>query len=133
MHAASDPSASPFLRRLRRDLPVVAAELRPPPADLSGTESMDSWIDLHHALRRLSRRETPVFLTDDAVGEREEQNLRHLTTNLAGELDASIMAPFLTCKHSLDYGLMYADRAASAGIQAMVVLGGDTSVGGSPG
>ena len=129
MHPSPDPSESPFLRRLRREGPVISAELRPPPADLSGTESMDSWIDLHHALRRLSRRRTPVFLTDDAVGEREEQNLRHLTTNLAGELDPSIMAPFLTCKHSLDYCLMYADRAASAGIQAMVVLGGDTSVG----
>jgi hypothetical protein len=129
MPAPPDPADTPFVRRLRRDTPLVAAELRPPPADLSGTDSMDSWIDLHHAMRRLSRRSTPVFLTDDAVGEREEQNLRHLTTNLAGELDASIMAPFLTCKHSLEYCLMYAARAASAGVQAMVVVGGDTSVG----
>lgn len=129
MPSSPDPSESPFLRRLRRDARTVAAELRPPPADLSGAESMDSWIDLHHAMRRLSRGNAPVFLTDDAVGEREEQNLRHLTTNLAGELDASMMAPFLTCKHSLDYCLMYADRAASAGVQAMVVVGGDTSVG----
>jgi 5,10-methylenetetrahydrofolate reductase len=37
--------------------------------------------------------------------------------------------PFLTCKHPVDYCLAYADRAAQHGFAALVVLGGDKSVG----
>lgn len=118
-----------LLRRLRSGDPLVAAELRPPRADLGSAEGMETWIDLHHALRRLTRRDTVVFLTDDAVGDEEEENLRHLTTNLAGELPPARVCPFLTCKHSLDYCLRYADRAYSSGLQALTVLGGDRSVG----
>lgn len=128
----SDPSgtaSTPFLDRLREDAPLVAAELRPPPTGLDAAESRDRWIDLHHTVRRLTRERATVFLTDGAVGEEEEQNLRHLTTNLVGDLDPTTAAPFLTCKHPLDSCLMYADRAAASGVQALVVVGGDTSVG----
>jgi hypothetical protein len=90
---------------------------------------MDSWIDLHHSIRKLLRGDTVVFLTDNAVGQSEEENLQHLTTNLADEADASKVVPFLTCKHSLEYCLMYATRAASHGIEALTVLGGDRSIG----
>jgi 5,10-methylenetetrahydrofolate reductase len=45
------------------------------------------------------------------------------------EVDPAKLVPFLTCKHTLDYCLMYATRAYSAGYQALVVLGGDKEVG----
>ena len=37
--------------------------------------------------------------------------------------------PFLTSKHSLEYCLSYAERAHQSGFPALVVLGGDKSVG----
>ena len=123
------PEEVPFLRRLRRRTPLVAAEFRPPRRDRPERDSLADWIDLHHAMHRLERKGTPVFLTDNAVGEREEENLLHLTANLAGDMDPSLMAPFLTCKHSLEYCLGYADRAYAAGMEALVVLGGDRSTG----
>lgn len=118
-----------FLERLRADAPTTAVELRPPSPGLSHRESIDTWIDLHHTIRRLAADDASVFLTDNAVGEEEEENLRHLTTNLAGEVESSRMVPFLTCQHSLRYCLNYAQRAASAGLEALTVLGGDESVG----
>ncbi len=90
---------------------------------------MDIWIDMYHSIRRLTRGDTLVFLTDNAVGDAEEENLQHLTTNLAGEVSPAKLVPFLTSKHSLDYCLMYATRAASHGFQALTVLGGDRTVG----
>lgn len=90
---------------------------------------MDTWIDMYHSLRRLTRGDTLVFLTDNAVGEAEEENLQHLTTNLAGEVHPAKLVPFLTSKHSVDYCLMYATRAASHGFEALTVLGGDRTVG----
>lgn len=121
-------SASSLLERLRLDRALETVELRPPPSDLSHTDSIDTWIDMHHAIKRLAGDDTVVFLTDNAVGMEEEENLHHLATNL-GEVDPSKLVPFLTCKHSLDYCLMYATRAYSAGYQALVVLGGDKEVG----
>ncbi len=118
-----------LIDRLRDPRPLIAAELRPPRADMSSTDSMDTWIDMYHSIRKLARSDTVVFLTDNAVGQAEEENLQHLTTNLADEADPSRVVPFLTCKHSLDYCLMYAARAASHGIEALTVLGGDRSVG----
>jgi hypothetical protein len=90
---------------------------------------MDTWIDMYHSLRRFARADALVFLTDNAVGEAEEENLQHLTTNLAGEGDPAKLVPFLTSKHSVEYCLMYAARAASHGFRALTVLGGDRSVG----
>ena len=108
---------------------MVAAELRPPRAELGATASMDAWIDTYHAVRSLTRSGTPVFLTDSAVGLKEEDNLRHLVSNLGTDVPRSAIVPFLTCKHPMEYCIGYADRAVQQGFEALVVLGGDKSVG----
>ena len=90
---------------------------------------MDAWIDTYHAVRGLTRSGTFVFLTDSAVGLKEEDNLRHLVINLGADVPRSAVVPFLTCKHPMDYCLAYADRAAQQGFNALVVLGGDRNVG----
>jgi 5,10-methylenetetrahydrofolate reductase len=96
---------------------------------MSYAESVDAWIDLYHSIRRLARQDTLIFLTDNAVGRSEEENLAHLTANLAGELPAAHLVPFLTCKHSLEYLQLYAARAASHGFEALTIVGGDQSSG----
>jgi hypothetical protein len=118
-----------ILERLRSAVSVIAAELRPPRADLKSAASMDAWIDTYHAVRSLTREGTPVFLTDSAVGLQEEDNLRHLVNNLGTAVPRSSIVPFLTCKHPLDYCLSYADRAVQQGFEALVILGGDKSLG----
>jgi len=70
-----------------------------------------------------------VFLTDSAVGLKEEDNLRHLVSNLGTDVPRQAIVPFLTCKHPLPYCTAYADRAVQEGFEALVVLGGDRSVG----
>ena len=97
--------------RLRGQIPVLTAELRPPRAELDASEGMDAWIDTYHAIRRLSRQQVSVFLTDSAVGTQEENNLRHLVANLGRELPRDMVVPFLTSKHSLDFCLSYATQA----------------------
>ncbi len=118
-----------LLDNLRSGRPVIAAELRPPRAELETAASMDAWIDTYHAVRGLTRAGTFVFLTDSAVGSKEEDNLRHLVINLGSDVPRSGVLPFLTCKHPLEYCLAYADRAHQHGFDALVVLGGDKSVG----
>lgn len=86
---------------------------------------MDTWIDMAHEVRRLARHDTVLFLTDNAVGAAEEENLRHLAANLAGEIRPEQVVPFLTSKHSLEYCVLYAARAAAQGYRALTVLGGD--------
>jgi 5,10-methylenetetrahydrofolate reductase len=115
--------------RLRNDPSVIAAELRPPRAELETRASMDAWIDTYHAVRSLTREGTPVFLTDSAVGLKEEDNLRHLVNNLGGAVPRSEIVPFLTCKHPMEFCTAYADRAVQQGFLALVVLGGDKSLG----
>jgi hypothetical protein len=90
---------------------------------------MDAWIDTYHAVRRLTRQGTFVFLTDSAVGAPEEDNLRHLVTNLGLDVPRARIVPFLTAKHPLEYCVSYADRARQSGFPALVVLGGDKNVG----
>src|SRR3954453_18417632 len=119
----------PLLDNLRSGRPVIAAELRPPRVELEAAASMDAWIDTHHAVRSLTRAGTFVFLTDSAVGSKEEDNLRHLVINLGADVPRSSVVPFLTCKHSIDYSLSYADRARDHGFKALVVLGGDKRIG----
>lgn len=119
----------PLLDNLRSGRQVIAAELRPPRAELRAAASMDAWIDTYHAVRGLTRAGTFVFLTDSAVGSKEEDNLRHLVINIGSDVPRSGVVPFLTCKHPLDYCLAYADRARDSGFDALVVLGGDRSVG----
>ena len=82
-----------------------------------------------HAVRRLTREGTYVFLTDSAVGAEEEDNLRHLVTNLGRDVPRERIVPFITAKHSLEYCLSYAERARQSGFPTLVVLGGDKSVG----
>lgn len=114
---------------LRSGNSVIAAELRPPRAELEAAASRDAWIDTYHGVRGLTRGGTFVFLTDSAVGLREEDNLRHLVINLGTDVARSGVVPFLTCKHPLDYCLSYADRAQQQGFDSLVVLGGDRTVG----
>ena len=120
---------STLLDTLRSDRLVVAAELRPPRAELTSSDGIDAWIDTYHAVRTLTLRETFVFLTDSAVGVPEEDNLRHLIVNLGEDAPLGRVVPFLTSKHPLDYCLSYADRAAQHGFESLVVLGGDRRVG----
>jgi 5,10-methylenetetrahydrofolate reductase len=120
---------SDLLTALRSGASVLGAELRPPRAELAAVEGMNAWIDTYHAVRQLTRQETFVFLTDSAVGAEEEDNLRHLVTNLGRDVPRDRVVPFLTVKHSLEYCLSYAERAHQSGFPALVVLGGDKSIG----
>jgi 5,10-methylenetetrahydrofolate reductase len=90
---------------------------------------MDAWIDRNHSIRNLALKDVFVFLTDDAVGSREEENLGHLAANVGSDVPLSRLVPFLTCKHTMEHCLLYADRAQSLGFEALTVVGGDTSVG----
>ena len=128
----SNPNPAParsVLQRLREDRPLATVELRPPRTGLSSADTMELWIDMYHSIQRLTRHDTIIFLTDNAVGLSEEENLGHLTANLAGEVDTSRIVPFLTSKHSIEYCLMHASRAASNGFEALTVLGGDHTIG----
>ncbi len=121
---------SSYLSLLRRESSsVVAVELRPPRAELAAVEGMDAWIDTYHAIRSLTRHDVRVMVTDSAVGAQEENNLRHLVTNLGDAVGRHLVIPFLTTKHSLEFCLAYADRAVHAGFPALVVLGGDKHIG----
>ena len=120
---------SVLVEQLKSGTPVVAAELRPPRAELETAASMDAWIDTYHAVRGLTRAGTFVFLTDSAVGLKEEDNLRHLVINLGSDVPRSHVIPFLTCKHTSEYCLAYADRAHHHGFESLVILGGDKHVG----
>ena len=118
-----------FLEAIKKPGPYVTVELRPPRTGLSYTDSMDVWIDMYHSVQRLVRKGRTVFLTDNAVGTLEEENLTHLMGNLPEGVSAAQLVPFLTCKHTLEYCLLYARRAASNGFEALTVLGGDKFAG----
>jgi len=120
---------SELVEKLRGEDRVIAAELRPPRAELETAASMDAWIDTYHSVRGLTRNGTFVFLTDSAVGTKEEDNLRHLIINLGSDVPRSRVVPFLTCKHTAEYCLAYAERAWQEGFSSLVVLGGDRSIG----
>ena len=108
---------------------VLSVELRPPRAELDAAAGRDAWIDTHHAVRGFVRDGSFVFLTDSALGAREEHNLRHLVINLGTDVPRDRVVPFLTTKHTLDFCLAYAERAWTEGFRSLVVLGGDRSVG----
>ncbi len=122
-------SQPPLVEALAGDSPVVAAELRPPRAELDSRAGMDAWIDMYHAVRALTRQGIRVCLTDSAVGTQEENNLRHLVTNLGRDVPRPSILPFLTSKHSLEFCLSYAEQTWQHGFPALVVLGGDKAVG----
>jgi hypothetical protein len=129
LHCIVGAVADDLVATLEAGTSILAAELRPPRAELEHAAGMDAWIDTYHAVRRLTRQDMFVFLTDSAVGAAEEDNLRHLVTNLGGDVPRSRVVPFLTTKHPLDYCLSYAERARQSGFPALVVLGGDKTVG----
>jgi 5,10-methylenetetrahydrofolate reductase len=108
---------------------IVSVELRPPMAELNAAAGMDAWIDTYHSVTGLVRDGMPVFLTDSAVGAREENNLRHLVINLGADVPRDRVVPFLTSKHSMNFCLNYAERAWHEGFSSLVVLGGDKSLG----
>jgi len=115
-----------LLDELRSNNPLIAAELRPPRRDLAASSSMDVWIDTYHSVRKLTQSGCYIFITDSAVGQAEEENLRHLLTNLGPDAVRTHIVLFLTCKHPLDYCLRYAERACDHGFHTLVVVGGDT-------
>ncbi len=119
----------PLVRALTDGTSVVSAELRPPRAELDAPAGMDAWIDTYHAISGMVRGGTYVFLTDSAVGAREENNLRHLVINLGSDVPRDRVVPFLTTKHTLEFCLSYAERAWQQGFTSLVVLGGDRTVG----
>jgi hypothetical protein len=108
---------------------VLSVELRPPRAELDAVAGMDAWIDTHHAVRGFVRNGTFVFLTDSAVGTSEEQNLRHLVTNLGTDVPRDRVVPFLTTKHPMAFCLSFAERVCHEGFRSLVVLGGDRTIG----
>jgi 5,10-methylenetetrahydrofolate reductase len=118
-----------LLDRLSEPGPLVTVELRPPLSQLEASDGMGEWIDLHHSLGSLTRDELFVFLTDNAVGAAEEENLAHVGANVDEDVDLRRIVPILTTKHSLEYCEMFASRAASEGFDALTVLGGDPTVG----
>lgn len=118
-----------MLERLESSDPFVSVELRPPPEGLDYRESMEAWIDLYHAVRGLTQEGHHVLLTDNAVGAEEEESLRHLGANLGQDAPRRRLVPFLTCKHTLEYCRLFAERALSQGIEAVIVTGGDRDVG----
>ena len=118
-----------FLHLLRQPEIVVAAELRPPRAELEAAQGIDAWIDSYHAIRSLVRQDVRVMLTDSAVGAQEENNLRHLVANLGDTVPRDRIIPFLTTKHSREFCLAYADQVVQHGFPSLVVLGGDKHVG----
>ena len=91
---------------------------------------MDAWIDTYHAVRGLVRDGTFVFLTDSAVGAREEHNLRHLVINLgtrrAARSRRAVSHVEALARRSAS---RYAERAWQEGFPSLVVLGGDRTVG----
>jgi len=122
-------SGRELVARLVRPEPLLTVELRPPARHGTRGAGVESWIDLHHAVRRLTTDDTLVFVTDSAVGAPEEESLRHLKANVGGDADPSRVVPFLTSKHALSYCLRFPDRAFDAGHRAVVILGGDKDEG----
>src|SRR4029078_9936775 len=83
--------------------------------------------DSNRLMRKIISLGRFVFMTDGAIGRREEPNLRHVTINLGQEADRSRIVPILTTKHSLEYCLEFAQRSYTLGFTSLVVLGGDKS------
>ena len=95
--------------------------------DLPLEQSVDGWIESNQLMRKITSLGRFVFMTDGAIGRREEPNLRHVTINLGADADRSRIVPILTTKHSLEYCLEFAKRSYTLGFTSLVVLGGDKS------
>src|SRR6516164_9659590 len=108
---------------------LLNVEMCPPRMDLPLDQSVEAWIDSNRLMRKITSLGRFVFMTDGAIGRREEPNLRHVTINLGPDADRSRIIPILTTKHSLDYCLEFARRSHVLGFNSLVVLGGDKSDG----
>jgi len=106
---------------------LLNVEMCPPRMDLPLDQTVDAWIDSNRFIRKITSQGRFVFMTDGAIGRREEPNLRHVTINVGGAVDRSRIAPILTTKHSLEYCLEFAERSYRLGFTSLVVLGGDKS------
>src|SRR5262249_10085389 len=106
---------------------LLNVEMCPPRMDLPLRQSVDAWIDSNRLIRRITSLGRFVFMTDGAIGRREEPNLRHVMINLGKDADRSHIVPILTTKHSLEYCLEFAQRSYTLGFTSLVVLGGDKS------
>jgi len=106
---------------------LLNVEMCPPRMDLPLEQSVEAWIDSNQLMRKITSLGRFVFMTDGAIGRREEPNLRHVTINLGSEADRSRIVPILTTKHSLEYCLEFAQRSYGLGFTSLVVLGGDKS------
>src|SRR2546425_12537513 len=106
---------------------LLNIEMCPPRMDLPLEQSVDAWIESNRLMRKIISLGRFVFMTDGAIGRREEPNLRHVTINLGAEADRARIVPILTTKHSLEYCLEFAQRAYTLGFTSLVVLGGDKS------
>jgi 5,10-methylenetetrahydrofolate reductase len=106
---------------------LLNVEMCPPRVDLPLEQSVDAWIDSNRLMRKITSLGRFVFMTDGAIGRREEPNLRHVTINLGTEADRTRIIPILTTKHSLEYCLEFAHRSYTLGFTSLVVLGGDKS------
>ena len=73
---------STLLEQFQSNEPMISVELRPPRADLASVDCIDTWMAMHGTVRRLSRRQIPLFITDGAVGTEEEENLHHLVVEV---------------------------------------------------
>jgi hypothetical protein len=118
-----------LLDALTSEKRLINVEMCPPRMDLPMEESVEAWIDSNHLMRKITALRRYVFMTDGAIGRREEPNLRHVTINLGADADRSRIVPILTTKHSLEYCLEFAERSYGLGFTSMVVLGGDKSDG----
>src|SRR5207237_6832594 len=106
---------------------LLNIEMCPPRMDLPLEQSVEAWIDSNRLMRKITSLGRYVFMTDGAIGRREEPNLRHVTINLGAEADRGRIIPILTTKHSLEYCLEFAKRSYTLGFTSLVVLGGDKS------
>src|SRR4030095_4669925 len=106
---------------------LLNVEMCPPRMDLPLQQSVDAWIDSNQLMRRITSLGRFVFMTDGAIGRREEPNLRHVTINVGAEANRARIVPILTTKHSLEYCLEFAQRSYTLGFTSLVVLGGDKS------
>jgi 5,10-methylenetetrahydrofolate reductase len=114
-----------LINALHSNQRLINVEMCPPRMDLPMEASVDAWIESNHLMRKISALRRYVFMTDGAIGRREEPNLRHVTINLGREADRSRIVPILTTKHSLEYCLGFAERSYELGFRSLVVLGGD--------
>ena len=106
---------------------LLNVEMCPPRMDLPLEQSVDAWIDSNRLMRKIISLGRFAFMTDGAIGRREEPNLRHVTINLGAAADRSRIIPILTTKHTLEYCLEFAKRCYTFGFTSLVVLGGDKS------